>query len=214
MDKASAQRKAVFAVIVVALAALGIYMFMPGALGAGRSGKPPAAAHHAALQPAPSATPAASSPPPAPASAASPSSPDIYQWLPFTPPELASAAHVVTEFSGAYGTWSYSQNTDAYVATMSNLIEPTLSQVLAQSYSVPGVARARARQKQVSTGSAVVNSLRAYGPSSMTFVVTITEKITDTAGRSQTSTQYAVTVSGVGTSWQVSDIELASQGNS
>ena len=214
MDKTSAQRKAVFAVIVVALAALGIYMFMPGALGAGRSGKSPAAAHHAASQPAPSATAAASSPPPAPASAASPSAPDIYQWLPFTPPELASAAHVVTEFSDAYGTWSYSQNADAYVATMSNLIEPVLSQVLAQSYSVPGVARARARQKQVSTGSAVVNSLRAYGPSSMTFVVTITEKITDTAGRSQASTQYAVTVSGVGTSWQVSDIELASQGNS
>jgi hypothetical protein len=214
MEKASAQRKAVFAVIVVALAALGIYMFMPGALGVGRGSKPPAAPHHAAAGAAPSATPAATTTPPPAAPAAAGSAPDIYQWLPFTPAELASAAHVVTEFSDAYGTWSYSQSAGAYAATMSNLIEPELSQVLAQSYSVPGVARARSRRKQVSTGSAVIDSLRAYGSSSMTFVVMITEKITDTAGRSQTSTQYAVTVSGVGTSWQVSDIELAAQGNS
>lgn len=214
MDKASAQRKAVFAVIVVALAALGVYMFMPGALGAGRGSKPPATQHRAAAAPTPSAAPAASNPAPAPASSASPSAPDIYQWLPFTQAELTSAAHVVTKFSAAYGTWSYSQNAAAYVATMSNLIAPGLSQVLAQSYSVPGVAKARTSQKQVSTGSAVIGSLRAYGPSSMTFVVTITEKITDTAGRSQSSAQYAVTVSGVGSSWQVSDIELASQGNS
>ena len=211
MEKASAQRKVVFAAIVVALAALGIYMFMPGALGVGRSSKPPATPHQAAARPAPSATPAPTNPLPAPASAGS--APDIYQWLPFTPSELTSAAHVVTEFSDAYGTWSYSQNADAYVATMSNLIEPGLSEVLAQSYSVPGVASARARQKQVSTGSSAIDSLRAYGSSSMTFVVTITEKITARAGRSQTSTQYAVTVSGVGTSWQVSDVELASQGN-
>jgi hypothetical protein len=214
MEKASAQRKAVFAVIVVALAALGIYMFMPGALGVGRSSNPPSAPHQAPTHPAPSVTPAATNPPPAVASPGSATAPDIYQWLPFSQSELASAAHVVTEFSDAYGTWSYSQSADAYVATMSNLIEPGLSQVLAQSYSVPGVASTRSHQKQVSTGSAVIDSLRAYGPSSMTFVVTITEKITDTAGRSRTSTQYAVTASGVGTSWQVSDIELASQGNS
>ncbi len=212
MEPASAQRKAVFALIVLALAALGIYMFMPGALGAGRGSKPPATPHPRAARPSPSAAPVASTP--APAAAASPSAPDIYQWLPFTQAELASAAHVVTGFSDAYGTWSYSQNADAYVATMRNLIEPGLTQALAQGYSVPGVASARASQKQVSTGSAVINSLRAYGPSSLTFVVTITEKITDISGRSQTSTKYAVTVTGAADSWQVSDIELASAGNS
>jgi hypothetical protein len=211
MEKASAQRKAVFALIVVVLAALGVYLFMPGALGAGRS-SPPSATPHQAPRSAPSAAPSPSGA--APAAATSPGAPDIYQWLPFTRGELASAARVVTEFSDAYGTWSYSQSTAAYVATMSDLVAPGLSQVLAQGYSVPGVASTRSRQKQVSTGSAVINSLRAYGPSSMTFVVTITEKITDSAGRSQTSTQYAVTVTGVAGSWQVSDIELASAGNS
>jgi hypothetical protein len=76
------------------------------------------------------------------------------------------------------------------------------------------VAGQRTSKKQVSTGSAVINSLRAFGTSSITFVVTITEQITDTAGRSLDSTQYAVTAVGVGSSWQINDIELASAGNS
>jgi hypothetical protein len=121
---------------------------------------------------------------------------------------------VVSEFSDAYGTWSYSQNARAYVATMRNLATAELSQVLAQDYSVPGVANARTRQKQVSAGSAVINSLRAFGSSSITFVVTIGQEITDTSGRSSVSAQYAVTVTSVGNGWQVNDIELASAGNS
>ena len=103
MDKASAQRKAVFAAIVVALAALGIYMFMPGALGAGRS-RQTARDGAPCGHPAGPATPAPASPAPAPASAARRRAPDIYRWLPFTQAELTSAARVVTEFSGAYGT--------------------------------------------------------------------------------------------------------------
>ena len=120
----------------------------------------------------------------------------------------------VTEFSDAYGTWSYSQNAQAYAATMANLAAPDLSQVLAQDYSVPGVASLRTRKKQVSTGSAVINSLRAFGSSSITFVVTITEGITDTSGRSSVTAQYAVTVASSGNGWQVNDIELAAAGNS
>jgi hypothetical protein len=120
---------------------------------------------------------------------------------------------VVSQFCTAYGTWSYSQNATAYVATMSNLITPDLSQVLAQDYSVPGVATQRTSKKQVSTGSTVINSLRAFGPSSITFVVTISQQITATNGRNQVSAQYAVTVTSEGTGWQVNDIEQASAGN-
>jgi hypothetical protein len=121
---------------------------------------------------------------------------------------------VTTEFSAAYGTWSYSQNARAYVATMRNLATPGLSQVLAQDYSVPGVASARTSKKQVSAGTAVIDSLRAFGSSSLTFVVTINQEITDTSGRSSVTGQYAVTVASDGSSWQVNDIELASAGNS
>jgi hypothetical protein len=212
MDLNAGQRKAVFGLIVVALAGLGVYMFVPAAHGGQISGSPRAAAHSPAPRATSPATPAAS---PSPAMAATPSNPDIFQWLPFTQAQLGSAATVVTQFGDAYGTWSYSQNATSYVATMRDLITSELADVLAQGYSVPGVAGQRTSKKQVSTGSAVINSLRAFGTSSITFVVTITEQITDTAvGRSLDSTQYAVTVVGVGSSWQVNDIELASAGNS
>jgi hypothetical protein len=211
MDLNAGQRKAVFGLIVVALAGLGVYMFVPGVHGGRISGSPRAGARSPAPQATSLATPAVS---PSPATAATPSAPDIYQWLPFTQAQLGSAATVVTQFGDTYGTWSYSQNATSYVATMRDLITSELADVIAQGYSVPGVAGQRTSKKQVSTGSAVIDSLRAFGTSSITFVVTITEQITDTAGRSLDSTQYAVTVVGVGSSWQVNDIELASAGNS
>jgi len=211
MELTSGQRKALFALVVAALTALGIYMFVPGARAARSDGSRPAATHSPIAPASPSAAPAASSPAPA---ATTPSAPDIYQWLPFSQAELASAAAVVTQFSDAYGTFSYSENAAAYVNSMQNLITPELSQVLENAYTVPGVASQRASKKQVSTGRAVINSLRAFGPSSMTFVVTISQEITDTSGRSNLTTQYAVTVVGAGNSWQVNDIELSQAGNS
>jgi hypothetical protein len=211
MDLTASQRKAVFGLIVVVLAGLGVYMFVPATRGSGPAAAPPSPRHSAA---APTASPAAPTASPVPVSAGTPSAPDIYQWLPFTQSELATAASVTTEFSDAYGTWSYSQNSRAYVATMRNLATPDLSQVLAQDYSVPGVASMRTREKQVSAGSAVIDSLRAFGASSITFVVTISQEITDTGGRSSVTGQYAVTVASDGSGWQVNDIELASAGNS
>jgi hypothetical protein len=214
MDLNSGQRKAVFGLIVVVLVGLGIYMFVPDARGS-QGGHSPVAANHSPASPAPQATsPATPTPSSAPTTAATPSDPDIYQWLPFTQAQLSSAAAVVTQFCDAYGTWSYSQNASSYVATMRSVITSELADVIEQGYSVPGVASQRTSKKQVSTGSAVINSIRAFGPSSITFVATVTEQITDTSGPSQVSDQYALTVVSVGTSWQVNDIELASAGNS
>jgi len=97
---------------------------------------------------------------------------------------------------------------------MRNVITAQLSGVLARGYATPGVAGPRVRAKQVSTGTSSISSLRAFGSSSITFVVAISQKITDTRGVSRSTGQYAVTVTGSGSSWQVSDIELASAGNS
>jgi hypothetical protein len=210
MDLTSAQRKAVFALIVVVLAGLGVYMFVPATRGSASPAAAPSPSRHSPAPPSPTASAAS----PVPLAAGTPSAPDIYQWLPFTQSELATAASVTTEFSDAYGTWSYSQNARAYVDTMRNLITPELSQLLAQDYSAPGVASQRTGNKQVAAGSAVINSLRAFGPSSITFIVTISQQITDTSGRSAVNAQYAVTVASNGSSWQVNDIELASSGNS
>ena len=71
----------------------------------------------------------------------------------------------------------------------------------------------RTSQQQVSTGTAAIVSLRAFGPSSLTFVVNTTQHLVSSHGASNGSAQYAVTLTGSGSSWQVSDIELASAGN-
>jgi hypothetical protein len=212
MELTAGQRKAVFALIVVVLVGLGVYVLVPGARGGTPSGASPSPAprHGASAGPPPAATPAADS---SPARSAT-SAPDIYQWLPFTQSQLGAAAAVVTKFAGAYGTWSYTQNAAAYVATMRGVVTPELSQFLAQGYSAPGVAAQRAGKKQVSAGSAVINALSAFGSSSITFVVTITEQINGVAGGSRVTQQYAVTVVTAGTGWQVNDIELATAGNS
>jgi hypothetical protein len=68
-------------------------------------------------------------------------------------------------------------------------------------------------EKQVSTGRAKINSLRAFGPGSLTFIVTITQKVASTKGSSENTSQFAETVVGGAGNWQVNDIEPASAGN-
>jgi hypothetical protein len=216
MELTSGQRKALFALVVAALIALGIYMFVPGARAARAGASTPAAGHSPAPPPRPAAqtsAPAAAPTPSGPAPAAA-TAPDIYQWLPFSQAGLTSAAAVVTQFGDAYGTFSYTENAATYVRSMQNLITPELAQVLTADYSVPGVASQRDSKKQVSAGKALIDSLQAFGPSSITFVVTISREITDTSGRSRASARYAVTVTGASTSWQVNDIEQSGLGNS
>jgi hypothetical protein len=222
MEPTSGQRKAVFVLVVLVLAGLGTYLFVPSASGAFRSG-PASSPSPRANGGTPAGTPATSAPPtgapatggttPTATASRAATGPDIYQWLPFTQPELAAAAKVVTEFGDAYGTFSYSQNAARYVGAMRNLITPALSEVLARGYAAPGVAGLRVSKKQVATGTATISSLRAFGASSLTFVVTISQQITDTQDRSTVSVPYAVTVTGGSSNWQVSDIELASAGN-
>ena len=220
MELSTAQRRLVFAVIVFVLAGLGVYLLDSAESGSSQASTGPTASpshHHV-----PASTPPASPPPTAsdtsPA-AGSPSAgpsqtPDIYQWLPFSKAGLASAASVTTRFGEAYGTFSYTEKTSTYVATMRALISPDLAGQIAAAYSAPGVASLRSSRKQVSVGSAAITSMRAFGPSSITFVVAVTEKVTATKDGGSNTTSYAVTVTGGGTNWQVSGIEYQSQGQS
>jgi hypothetical protein len=206
MEASALPRRITFGLIVFVLAALGAYLIGPAAHGSGRSGKPSAAPH---------ATPSATSPPPAasPSTAGEPGSADIYQWLPFTQAGLVAAASVTQHFGDAYGTFSYAQAADAYVAPLQPLASAQLVGQIKAAYSVPGVVAARSQARQVSAGTAVIESIRAFGPTSLTFVVQVTEHLTTTSGRSQDVTLYVITVTGSGSAWQVTDIELASAGN-
>jgi hypothetical protein len=213
MDLSPFQRSVAFVAIVIVLVGLGVYLFLPSASGAGSASPGPA-------RPTPSAGPAdpppsnpATSPAVPSASVAPPQPPDIYQWLPFTSAGLASAAGVTVRFGTDYGTFSYSQGTAAYLAPIRPLATSQLTELIGRAYSAPGVAGSRASQKQVSAGSAVITSLRAFGSTSITFVVEVTERITDNAGTSKQTAYFAITLTGAGTSWQVSDIEPSSAGN-
>ena len=213
MDLSPGQQKAVFAVVVVVLAALGYWLLLPKVSHSHGQARP-------AASPAPAATIPGSQPSQTgavPAGTASPATAggvDIYSWLPFTQQGLAAAATVTEKFVVDYNTYTYTESADDYVGRMNGLITTQLAATLRGLYSTPGVAKVRTDQKQVSTGTAVINSLRAFGPSSLTFIVTGTQHLATTKGTSSGSSQYAVTLTGSGTSWQVNDIELSSVGQS
>ena len=212
MELSPRQRSAVFAAVVIALAALGYYLVVPAVT---HSHRPAAAATGGATN-GPTATvpnPAGAPAPTVTASVADAGGPDIYAWLPFTQQNLAAAASVAVRFSVDYNTFTYTESAADYVGAMGGLITGPLATTLRAAYQAPGVAQLRKSQKQVSTGTAVIKSLRAFGPSSMTFIVTAGQRLATTNGTSSGSTQYAVTVTGSGSSWQVSDIELESAGN-
>ena len=212
MELSPRQRSVVFALVVIALAALGYYLVVPAVT---HSHRPAAAATGAATN-GPTATvpnPAGAPAPTVTASAADAGGPDIYAWLPFTQQNLAAAASVAVRFSVDYNTFTFTESAADYVGAMGGLITGQLATTLRAAYQTPGVAQLRKSQKQVSTGTAVIKSLRAFGPSSMTFIVTAGQRLATTNGTSSGSTQYAVTVTGSGSSWQVSDIELESAGN-
>jgi hypothetical protein len=210
VDLSPGQQKAVFALVVVVLAALGYWLIVPRV-----------SHSHAQAQPSPAPSPTESVPsPPGSAPSAVTTTPapaggvDIYSWLPFTQQGLAAAAAVTEKFLVDYNTYSYTESAAGYVGRMNGLITTQLASTLRGLYSQQGVAKVRSDQRQVSTGTAAINSLRAFGPSSLTFVAAGTQHLTTSKGTSSASAQYAITVTGSGTSWQVDNIELASVGQS
>ena len=212
MELSPRQRTAVFIGVVIALAALGYYLVVPAAAHSRGSAQnsastPPSTPSAAATEQTQAAAPTIQ------ASAAAAGGPDIYAWLPFTQQNLAAAAAVAVRFSIDYNTFTYTESATDYTGAMGGLVTSQLAGTLRAVYQTPGVAKLRTSQKQVSSGTAAINSLRAFGPSSMTFIVTAGQRLATSHGTSTASTQYAVTVTGSGGSWQVSDIELESAGN-
>jgi hypothetical protein len=212
MDLTSAQRKTAFALIVLALAGLGAFLLWPRSSPAPHQAGPTARGA-ASTQAPPPATPAATG---TPAPAGSPV--NIYQLVPFTQADLSQAAGVVRQFCTEYATYSYTESASGYVGRMRSLVTPELAATLEQDWATPGVAQARTQQKQSATGSGVITALRAFGPSSLTFVVTLDQKTYSTQRTGKTTSHvvsgdYAITAAQSGSGWQVNDIQLASAGN-
>jgi hypothetical protein len=213
MDLTSAQRKTAFALIVLALAGLGAFLLWPRSSPAPHPAAGPTARGVASTQAPPPATPAATG---TPVPAGSPV--NIYQLLPFTQADLSQAAGVVRQFCTEYATYSYTESANGYVGRMRSLVTPELAATLEQDWATPGVAQARTQQKQSATGGGVITALRAFGPSSLTFVVTLNQKTYSTQRTGKTTSHvvsgdYAITAAQSGSGWQVNDIQLASAGN-
>ncbi|HLH84530.1 MAG TPA: hypothetical protein VKV38_14810 [Trebonia sp.] len=214
MELSNGQQRLLFVVVVLGLAGLGIYLVGPGShhgaaaspgASAGSAGPSAAASTVPAIQPATApATPATAG-----------GGVDIYQWLPFTQQDLAAAARVTLAFAADYDTYSYTETDTAYIGKMAGLITSDLAGSLKNAYDLPGSVSARSAQKQVSTSSGTIVSIRSFGtaPVSIMFVVNITQKLATTKGTSASTTQYWVTVVSGAAGWQVSDIELAGAGN-
>ena len=162
MDLSPGQQKAVFVLVVVVLAALGYWLILPKITHSHGPAQAADLAHAvgaAALGPGVPSTPGATSPP-ATASPAATGTVNIYSWLPFTQQGLADAAAVTVKFGTDYNTYSYTESASAYVGTMNGLITGQLATTLQGLYSTPGWPSVRTGQKQVSTGTAVIDSLR------------------------------------------------------
>ena len=137
MELSPRQRRAVFAVIVIALAALGYYLVVPAVTHS--RGHTQAAASPTLAGPAAATTPAPGPTETAPAAAAG--AVNIYAWLPFTQQDLATAASVAVRFGIDYNTYAYTESAAAYVAKMTGLITGQLATTLQAGYSTPGVAQ-------------------------------------------------------------------------
>jgi len=215
MELSSGQQRLLFVVVVLALAGLGIWLVGSG-LHHGNAAAPPASPSASSA----AATPAASSALPAVQPATNPATPaaqgggvNIYQWLPFSQQDLTEASQATLTFAADYETFSYTETDKAYAAKMANVVTPELAATLKNAYDLPGAVQARSSQKQVSTSTGGIASIRSFGAGSITFLVNIGQKLATTSGTTANTTQYAVTVISSAGGWAVNDIELAKAGN-
>ena len=223
MEPSSGQQRLLFVVVVLVLAGLGVYLISARTHN-GTAATPPASP--TATSPAPPATQAPATSPASQAPATTPASvpasvptsggkTDIYQWLPFSQQDLTAAAQATLSFAADYDTYSYTETDKAYIGKMASVVTTELAATLKNAYDLPSAAAMRSSQKQVATSSGQIVSIRSFGtgPSSIIFVVNITQKVAATSGTSTTTTQYAVTATAGAGGWQVNDIELAKAGN-
>jgi hypothetical protein len=207
MDLTDRQRKLVFAGIIVALAAVGVYLTLPNTA----SSKPNSAASTSTTPPAASA-PAPATRPPGISSTISPGSFDIYRLLPFSQRDFATAADMVQRFTAAYGTYRHDEDPAEYGRRLRPFVTDELLTDLERGAATPGIVDQRKRDQVVATGSAVIDSIRDIEANSVIFVVTGKQQLSTAAGPSEDSKSYAVTATRDGGVWRVYAFEPVEAG--
>jgi hypothetical protein len=203
------QRKLVFAGIVVALAFIGIYLTLPSPDSpAKRATSKPTSTGDSALPTGPTTAPPGISTP------ISPDNFDIYQLLPFSKADFAAAADVGQRFMVAYETYRFDDTQQTYTQRFQGLLTTDLQNQLTQSFLAPGLIDQRKQDQEVAQGSATIDSVRTFGATSITFLITGHQQLSKAGHVSPVSQQYAVTVAHTGTSWQTYSVEPSSIGQS
>jgi hypothetical protein len=197
MDLTDRQRKLLFAGLVVLLAAAGVFLTIGGGGGHkhARAGR--------ASTPTPTVPPAAVSAPPVSGPTPSPGSYDIYSLLPFTQKDFTTAADVARRFTAAYGTYRFDEDPQAYLNRMRGLVTPDLANQLQQGAAAPGVIAQRKQDQEVSTSDATLDSIRDMAKDQLIFLATGKQHITKGGKTSDSSQQYAVTMTRSGGGWVV-----------
>lgn len=215
MELSPGKLRALFVLLVIALAALGIYLIGPGRDHGAGAAPAPSAASPASPAGAASLVPPTLVPTTAPLPTAIPASAksvNIYDWLPFSQQDLAVAASVTLKFAGAYETFSYTETPAAYLTRLASVVTPELGQTLERGYETPGVAQQRAKTREVSKSSGGIAQINSFGSGSITFIINVAQQTATTTGTSSTTSQFAVTVVQQGGGWEVNDIEPAQNG--
>ncbi|RFU41733.1 hypothetical protein DZF91_10340 [Actinomadura logoneensis] len=207
MNLSDRQRKIVFGVLVVVLAAVGVYLTV-----ASPTRHEPS---HRTARPAPvsGGGPAApASPPQGITAQVNAGNFDIYRLLPFSQQEFATAADTAQKFVAAYGTYRFDEQPDAYAARLRPLVSEQVAQQVAQGFAAPGIRQQRQQEQTVASCTATLDQVRDIGNNSIIFLVTGKQRITKAGGGGDDSKQWAVTVARDGNALKVSAFEPADVG--
>jgi len=123
--------------------------------------------------------------------------------LPFSQKDFTTAADVARRFTIAYGTYRYDEDPKAYVDRMRGMVTQDLASQLDQDAAAPGVLAQRKQDQEVSTSDATLDSLRDMARDQLIFLATGKQQITKGGKTSETSQQYAVTMTRSGGGWVV-----------
>jgi hypothetical protein len=207
MDLTDRQRKLLFAGLVVLLAAAGVFLTLRG------GGDEHARASHSKTSAPPPPPPVITSAPPVAGPSPSAGSYDIYSLLPFTQKDFSAAADVARRFTAAYGTYRFDEDPKVYAGRLQSLSTPELGTQLLRGAATPGLLEQRRKDQEVSTSDARLDSIRDMGKDQLIFLVTGRLHITKGGDTSDTSQQYAVTVTRSGGSWVVYAFQPADVGD-
>jgi hypothetical protein len=231
MELSPGRQRLLFVVVVIVLVGLGIFVIRgrnndnaaapaasptvsPSPSSAAPTGTAPASDAATAVPPA---TVPPATPPPTTAGGT-----NIYQWLPFTQSDLTTAANTTLAFAKVYANTSYTETKAAYVGKLTGLTTPQEAATLVSDFETPEIAATRTADKQVATGTPTIDSITSFGPQdppgpsgppSITFAVSIAQKLASTSATVTSTPEYTITIVSTASGWQVQTIQLASLGN-